>query len=43
MTNTKNNVPIYQEQQNIHQKIKIPNDFIQLETKRHNHMCSTQG
>jgi len=43
MTNTKNDVPIYVEEQIIQQKITIPTNFIELKTKVKNYMCSTQG
>jgi len=43
MTNTKNDVPIYVEEQNIQQKITIPTNFIELKTVGKNYICSTQG
>jgi len=54
MTNTKNNIPIYEEQQFIPeeqldiQKVLnqfhqlVPIDFVKLETRGRNYMCSTQ-
>jgi len=43
MTNTKNNIPIQEEQQFIQQKIKIPINFVELKTVGKNYICSTQG
>jgi hypothetical protein len=36
MTNTKNNVPIYAEEQTIQQKIKIPTNFVELQRPKKN-------
>lgn len=43
MTNNKNNIPIYAEEQTIQQKIKIPTNFVELKTVGKNYICSTQG
>src|SRR5437763_1257651 len=36
MTNNKNNVPIYAEEQTIQQKIKIPTNFVELQRPKKN-------
>ena len=55
MTNYKNDLPIYAEEQKIKEeqlnlvemlnqfKQLVPSEFIQLETKGRNYMCSTAG